>query len=170
MSQRDDGYRDFVSSRLDRLRRTAFLLCRDWHLADDLVSITLTKLYRHWSRARAADNLDAYVRGMLTNAWLDERRRPWHRESTVEELPEVEVSDEPPPDQAELSRLLTALPPGQRAVVVLRFYCDLSVAQTAEQLGISAGAVKSQSARGLATLRLATVESENGLQLRQVAP
>jgi RNA polymerase sigma-70 factor (sigma-E family) len=162
----EEVYREFVTSRLEPLRRTAYLLCRDMYLADDLVSITFTKLYRHWRRARDADNLDAYVRGMLTNTWLTERRRPWHRESSVEELPEVGVADSPPADRAELLRLLQALPPRQRAVVVLRFYCDLSVAQTAETLGISEGAVKSQSARGLTALRVAASE----FSVRQEAP
>ena len=156
----EEVYREFVTSRLEPLRRTAYLLCRDVHLADDLVSITLTKLYRHWRRASAADNLDAYVRGMLTNSWLSERRRPWRREAVVRELPDEPVVDSPPPDRAELLRLLAALPPRQRAVVVLRFYCDLSVTQTAETLGISEGAVKSQSARGLAALRLVTTQSQ----------
>src|SRR5215470_293103 len=96
----EDGYREFVGPRLDRLRRTAYLLCRDWHLADDLVSITLAKLYRHWRRAQAAENMDAYLRGVLTHAWLDERRRPWRRESVVDELPEVPVDDPVPPDKA----------------------------------------------------------------------
>jgi RNA polymerase sigma-70 factor (sigma-E family) len=153
----DTEYREFVLSRLDRLRRTAYLLCRDWHTADDLVSDTLTRLYRHWGRARQAQSLDAYVRTILTRAWLDERRRPWRR---------VDVSDCPPErgsepvltgvsDRADLAALLTALPRRQRAVVVLRFYCDLSVAETAELLGVSEGTVKSQSARGLEILRAA---------------
>jgi len=155
----EDTYREFVVSRLEPLRRTAYLLCRDWHLADDLVSITLTKLYRYWRRASEAENLDAYVRGMLTNAWLDERRRPWRRESAFEELPEDPAPETAIPDHVELLRLLGKLAPRQRAVVVLRFFCDLSVTQTAETLGISEGAVKSQSARGLTTLRLAAYDT-----------
>jgi RNA polymerase sigma-70 factor (sigma-E family) len=153
----EDGYREYVGSRLEPLRRTAFLLCRDWYLADDLVSITFGKLYRHWRRASAADNLDAYVHGMLTHAWLDERRRPWRREATVPELPESVEPAAEPPDNAELLRLLGTLPPRRRAVIILRFFCDFSVAQTAEQLGISEGAVKSQAARGLAALRLSAL-------------
>ena len=153
----EQRYREFVVARLDRLRRTAYLLCRDWHTADDLVSITLSKLYRHWSRAAAAVSLDAYVRGILTHAWLDEQRRPWRREDATAEPPDRPHID---PDtgawaeRAALSKLLTALPPRQRAVVVLRFYCDLSVTETAEILGISEGTVKSQSARGLEVLRV----------------
>ncbi|MDG4803836.1 sigma factor [Micromonospora sp. WMMD980] len=89
MNQADeDEYRQFVSARLEPLRVTAFLLCRDWHTADDLVAITVGKLYRHWRRVRRVEHVDAYVRGMLTNAWLDERRRPWRRERSTDELPD----------------------------------------------------------------------------------
>src|SRR5690606_42064240 len=73
---------------MEPLRRTAYLLCQDWHTADDLVSITIGKLYRHWRRVRRADNVEAYVRGVLTNAWLDETRRSWRRERPTQELPE----------------------------------------------------------------------------------
>jgi RNA polymerase sigma-70 factor (sigma-E family) len=149
----EDEYRQFVLPRLEPLRRMAFLLCRDWHTADDLVSITVGKLYRRWHRAREAQNLDAYVRGILTHAWLDERRRPWRREYATPVVPDATVPAGEPPDAAMLRRLLDPVPWRQRAVIVLRFYCDLSVAQTASILGISEGAVKSQSARGLEVLR-----------------
>jgi RNA polymerase sigma-70 factor (sigma-E family) len=150
----EDHYRQFVQARLGALRHTAYVLCRDWYLADDLVSITITKLYRHWPRVRGVEHLDAYVRGMLTNAWLDERRRPWRRESAVDELPERVYLDHPSPDRPGLLRLLGTLPPRQRAVVVLRFYCDLSITDTARALEISEGTVKSLGSRGLAALRV----------------
>lgn len=73
-------FRAFVAAQGDQLRRTAYLLCRDWYAAGDLVSLTLTKPFRHWRRVSAADNPAAYAGGVRTNAWLDERRRPWHRE------------------------------------------------------------------------------------------
>jgi RNA polymerase sigma-70 factor (sigma-E family) len=152
----EPAFRDFVAGRMERLRRTAYLLCRDWHTADDLVSITLTKLYRHWRRAEAASNLDAYVRGMLARAWLDELRRPWRREIATADLPDAAVAADRIPDRAALAALLDALPPRQRAVVILRFYCDLSVAETAEALGISEGTVKSHASRGLDLLRAAS--------------
>ena len=82
-------YRDFVVARLDRLRRSAYLLCRDWHIADDLVSITLTKLYRNWRRANEAASLDSYVRTILAHVWVDETRRSWRREDSTAEPPEV---------------------------------------------------------------------------------
>jgi RNA polymerase sigma-70 factor (sigma-E family) len=152
----DADYREFVVSRYDPLRRVAYLLCRDWHTADDLVSITLGKLYRNWRRAQDVQNLDAYVRTILTRTWLDERRRPWRHEQVADSLPEVAQPDAAPADQAALLTLLGGLPPRQRAVVVLRYYCDLSISQTADILGISEGAVKSQAARGLTALRLQT--------------
>ncbi|MBB5110912.1 SigE family RNA polymerase sigma factor [Micromonospora echinospora] len=153
----EDEYRQFVTARLESLRRTAYLLCREWHTADDLVSITIGKLYRHWRRVRAAENVDAYVRGMLTNAWLDERRRPWRRERATDEVPEqvdLALPYAALADRQALLDLLDQLPARRRAVIVLRFYCDLSVEQTAEALGISPGTVKSQAARGLDTLRV----------------
>ncbi|GAA2396802.1 RNA polymerase sigma24 factor [Catellatospora methionotrophica] len=152
-------YREYVAARMESLRRTAFLLCHDWHAADDLVSTVLLKLYRSWSRARGADNVDAYVRGMLTNAWLDERRRPWRREWPQAEPPEAQAPPVEPGDRSGIGRLLRSLGPRQRAVVVLRYYCDLSVEQTAHLLGISEGTVKSQSARGLETLRGLAVDA-----------
>jgi RNA polymerase sigma-70 factor (sigma-E family) len=145
-------FRDYVSTRMERLRRTAFLYCRDWHTADDLVGTTLVKLYQHWHRAQRAGSLDAYVHGMLAHAWLDERRRPWRRERSVPELPEF-IEPGTPASDGDLLALLAHLPPRRRACLVLRFYCDLSVEQTAEILGISPGTVKSQTARGIAALR-----------------
>jgi RNA polymerase sigma-70 factor (sigma-E family) len=152
----ENDYREFVAARLESLRRTAYLLCRNWHTADDLVSITIGKLYRHWRRVRAAENVDAYARGVLTHAWLDERRRPWRREDATAVLPDAAAGaslEGRLADREELLDLLASLGKRQRAVVVLRFYCDLSVEQTAEILGISTGTVKSQAARGLETLR-----------------
>ena len=84
----EEAYREFVVARMDRLRRAAYLLCRDWHLADDLVSVTIDKLYRNWRRACGATSLDAYVQRILTNAWLDETRRPWRREILTDRLSE----------------------------------------------------------------------------------
>jgi RNA polymerase sigma-70 factor (sigma-E family) len=150
--------RDYIAGRLDHLRRTAYLLCHDWHAADDLVATVLLKAFVSWHRIRRADNIDAYVRGMLVNAWLDERRKPWRREQAQEHLPEQPVYD-PVPDGADVGELLRSLGPRQRAVVVLRFYCDQSVEETARALGISEGTVKSQSARALTSLRELAVQN-----------
>jgi RNA polymerase sigma-70 factor (sigma-E family) len=148
-------FREYVATRMDQLRRTAYLLCHDWHTADDLVGTTLGKLYDRWRRAAQADSLDAYVRTMLLNNWLDERRRPWRREWATDRLPETAALAAPPGDDVGLLGLVRALPPRRRAVLVLRFYLDHSVEETAEMLGISTGTVKSQTARGLDALRTA---------------
>jgi DNA-directed RNA polymerase specialized sigma24 family protein len=75
-----EAYREYVAVRLDPMRRTAYLLCGDWHTADDLVSTALVKPFRHWGRVSTIDNLDAYLRRVILRTWLDERRRPWRRE------------------------------------------------------------------------------------------
>jgi RNA polymerase sigma-70 factor (sigma-E family) len=150
----EDDFRAFVGARMDRWRRAAYLLCRNWHTADDLVSIVVGKLYRHWRKVTTADNPDAYAQRVLTMSWLDERRRPWRRERPVDDPPETGwTQPNRVDDRAQLMDLLARLAPRQRAVVVLRFYLDHSVEETAELLGVSAGTVKSQSARGLETLR-----------------
>jgi RNA polymerase sigma-70 factor (sigma-E family) len=151
----ETAYREYVTSRMDVMRRVAYLLCRDWHTADDLVSITIGKLYRHWARVAPSAGVDAYVRRILLRVWLDEKRRPWRRrEEPTEQLPELEsVAEYRVVDREQLLDLLDGLPPRRRAAVVLRLYCDLSVDETAEILGCTTGTVKSQTARGLDTLR-----------------
>jgi RNA polymerase sigma-70 factor (sigma-E family) len=148
----DDGYREFVRHRMDGLRRTAYLLCGDWHTADDLVSVALVKLLRHWRRVSVMEHPDAYLRRMLLRAWLDERRRPWRREHPTVRLPD-RAGPEPDDGHHELLDQLAALPARRRAVLVLRYFCDLSVQETAEALRCSEGTVKSQTARALDTMR-----------------
>lgn len=149
------AYREYVTARMDSMRRVAYLLCRDWHTADDLVSITITKLYRHFPRVKDDERLEGYVRRIMLRTWLDERRRPWRREQPLAEMPELgETTRYGVVDRAPLLELLEHLPPRQRAAVVLRLYCDLSVADTADILGCTTGTVKSQTARGLDALRL----------------
>jgi len=156
-------FEGFVSARMERWRRSAYLLSGDWHLADDLVSVTVAKLFRHWRTVRRTDNADAYAQKVLTRTWLSERRRPWRRERVSDRLPEREYS---PPDQigdrTALGELLATLGPRQRAVLVLRFYLDLSVEETARILRISEGTVKSQSARGIDSLRALALIDERG--------
>lgn len=153
------AYREYVTARMEPLRRTAYLLCRNWHTADDLVAITIGKLYRHWGKAGQVENLDAYVRRILVRTWLDEKRRPWRREEITNQLPDRTAAPEPDVlGRAHLLDLLAELPPRRRAVIVLRLYCDLSVDETAEILGVSTGTVKSQTARGLDTLRASAAE------------
>ncbi|WP_250005935.1 SigE family RNA polymerase sigma factor [Actinoplanes sp. M2I2] len=155
-------YREYVGARLDRFRRTAFLMCGDWHLADDLVSTALIKLLRHWRRVSEMDDPDAYVRRVLLRCLLDERRRPWRREESWDALPELrtESVDGPVTERMAVLSALDGLAPRQRAVIVLRFFCDLSVEQAAAELDCSPGTVKSQTARALRTMRVALRDEE----------
>jgi RNA polymerase sigma-70 factor (sigma-E family) len=150
-----EGYRTYVSARLPALRRVAFLLCGDWHTADDVLSATLVRLLLHWPRVSAADNVDGYVRQVLVRTMLNERRRPWRRERPLPVLPEQAAAGESDAvdQRVSLLALLEELPARRRAVVVLRYCCDLSVEETARELGCSTGTVKSQAARALDTLR-----------------
>jgi RNA polymerase sigma factor (sigma-70 family) len=157
------AYRELVTARLDGWRRTAYLICRDWHRADDLVAQTIEKLYLRWRKLAEVRDIDAYVRGMLGRAWLDELRRPHRRELTVSDVRDVDATivqdaSEGVAARMGLSELLDRLAPRKRVILVLRFYCDLSVEETADLLGITEGTVKSQTAKGLETLReLATI-------------
>jgi len=156
-------FESYVAARRPQLRRTAYLLCGDWDKAEDVVQDTLTRLYVHWKRAARADNVDAYVRRSLVNAYLADGRRPWRRERATETLPETAYADptDSSGDRDDLRRALASLGASQRAVVVLRYWDDLSVEQTADALGCSTGNVKSQSARGLARLREALSTSDS---------
>jgi RNA polymerase sigma-70 factor (sigma-E family) len=154
MSGRDeDAFRAFALSRRPALRRTAFLLCGDWHQADDLVQSALVKLYVAWPRVRTGGPPDAYAHRTLVRCFLDERRRPWRRESSVESVDETAIVVWADDDGVDLGSALARLPRRQRATLLLRFWLDMSVTQTAEALGCSEGTVKSQTARALATLR-----------------
>lgn len=156
---RDEQFHDFVVSRRPRLLHTATLLTAgDTHLAEDLVQATLTKLYVAWPAFQRADNPDGYVRRVLVNALIDEKRRVWrHRERSMAELPDV-AGDAPGGAGAAgeaVKQALRELPPRMRAAVVFRYFYDLDVAATADALSCSEGNVKSQTARGLDRLRAA---------------
>ncbi len=151
----------YVTARRDRVRRTAYLLCGDWHRADDLTQIAFVKLYGAWQQIRDRAALDAFVRKCLVRATVDESRRPWRRERAVEALPEVSVESfagdiaSGVVDRQLMRQALEEVPPGQRAVLVLRYYEGMDVAGTATALECSEGNVKSQTARGLAALKAA---------------
>ncbi|MGC4895125.1 SigE family RNA polymerase sigma factor [Micromonospora sp. DT31] len=147
-------YVEYVTARLPRLHRTAYLLCADAFQADDIVQATLTALYLNWKRAVAADNLDGYVHRIMVRRHLDERRRGWSKVLLGDRVPELSApADHGVEERDALVTALRSLPKGQRAVVVLRFFADLSVEATAEAMGCSTGNVKSQCSRGLASLR-----------------
>ncbi len=149
----EEEFRRFAAARMDDLRGLAYLSCGNWQTAEDAVSTALTKLYVNWKRITTPH---PYVCRVVLNAVIDESRRPWRREQSAE----IDALDRPEPDRTEtygeqlhLRAALLTLPPGQRAVLVLRFYADFGVDEVAEILRKSPGTVKSQTARGLAGLR-----------------
>ncbi|TDV42152.1 SigE family RNA polymerase sigma factor [Actinophytocola oryzae] len=159
----EDRFREFARSHAMAMRRSAFLLCGDWHLAEDLVQTALIKMYRAWPRMVRTDRPVNYARRTLLRCWLDELRRPWRRAERRDGLVPDAVDGAVDPAWAqqrqdlrgELFDALSAIPPRQRAVLVLRYFESLSVAETAEALGCSEGTVKSQAARGLAAMKAA---------------
>ncbi len=152
--QREPEFDEYVARRLSSLRQIAFVLSRDWHQADDIVQGALTKLYLHWPKARAATSIDAYARTILIREFLRQQRSSWARLVSVTSLPPDRPGSTSDADTAlDLGAALATLPVRQRATLVLRFYCDLSVEQSAQVLNCTPGTVKSQTAKALQTLR-----------------
>jgi RNA polymerase sigma-70 factor (sigma-E family) len=152
--QREPEFDEYVGGRLSSLRQLAFVLSRDWHQADDVVQGALTKLYLHWPKARAATTIDAYARTIVIREFLRQQRSSWARLVSVTSLPPDRPAIASDADAAlDMGAALAALPVRQRATLVLRFYCDLSVEQSAQVLNCTPGTVKSQTAKGLQTLR-----------------
>jgi RNA polymerase sigma-70 factor (sigma-E family) len=156
------GFREYVAARRQGLLAVGYVLTGTQHGAEDLVQATLVKVWPRWNRVAEAGDPDAYVRKAMLNTFLSWRRRDGGRE-----IPSDDVTSLPQPfadsgagnaltgvlDRVVLRDLLRALPRRQRAVVVLRYYADLTEAQVAEAMGCSVGTVKSQHAKALATLR-----------------
>jgi len=152
--EHDAEFTQFVMGRIPAFRRIAFLLCQDWHHADDLVQAAITRLYQYWERARGMEHQDAYLRTILVREFLAEQRSGWARRVVLEVPPADRAAPAADADAVlDMQAALASLPPRQRATLVLRFYCDLSVAETARLLGCSAGTVKSQTTRGIDALR-----------------
>jgi RNA polymerase sigma-70 factor (sigma-E family) len=161
-----DDFDEFVAGNLERLLRTAYLITWDAGEAEDLVQECLFKLARRWPRVRGMAQPRAYARRVLVNLALDAARGRARRRGELNEAPAV--ADEPARDllvgletRAELLDVLARLTPRQRAVLVLRYFNDLTEAQTAEVLGCSPGTVKSNASRGLARLREALAPIPN---------
>ncbi|WP_308408730.1 SigE family RNA polymerase sigma factor [Streptomyces sp. AC627_RSS907] len=151
----DLSFEDFARSVQPRLRRTAFVLSGDWHLAEDLTQTCLAKVFAAWGRVSRMESPDAYARRVLYRSFVDETRRSRWREwlGASAEVPERPSAESDPVLRMTLVQALGQLSAGRRAVLVLRFWEDLSVDQTAEVLGCTAGTVKSQTARGLSSMR-----------------
>ncbi len=151
-----------MAARQTHLRRVAYALCGDWHRAEDLLQTAFVKLYVAWPRLRDPAAAEAYARRILVRANVDESRRPWRRES-----PGLDGLDRAAPvapayeERSALVDALQQLPAMQRKVVVLRHMLDLTVSQTADELGIGEGTVKSHSSRGLTALEKALLAADN---------
>ena len=166
----DERFREFATQQAAPMRRCAYLFCGDWHLAEDLMQTTLVKIYRSWPKVVARDSMGAYARTVLLRTWLDEKRRPWRRsEIGHADVPDRSDGAREPDEEAVLSwqrnvvhGALLKVPPRRRAVLVLRYFEDLSVAQTAVVMGCTEGTVKSQAARGLDNLRTAMNTATTG--------
>lgn len=144
-------FTEFVGSRGPALQRTAYLLCGDWELAEDLLQTSLARVYPRFDRL---ENPEAYVRRILVNTWSSWWRRKWRGEAATAAVPDSAYEPWAGIDSREVLRVaLNRLPRRQRAVVVLRYYEDLSEAEVARLLDVSVGTVKSQTAKALRKLR-----------------
>ncbi|MEU4580399.1 SigE family RNA polymerase sigma factor [Nonomuraea sp. ATR24] len=150
-----DGFAEYVAQRHERLCRTAYLLTRDWAAAEDLVQTSLVKAWAAWPRIDG--DPDRYVYRIIANTHASWWRRRWRGEVPTEVLPDSRAHGDiarPVAERAALWAATGALPPRQRAAIVLRYFADLPVEQVAATLGCSTGAVKKHLARGLARLRV----------------
>ncbi len=156
----DAAVQAFVEGRRTALFRSAYLLCGDRHEAEDLVQTALVKVVLGSRRHGRLDHLEAYARRTLINTFIAGRRRFWRREQPYGELPDGAGESEDRDTGVMVRAALRELTPKQRAVLVLRYWEDLSVAETAELLGMRESTVKSHTARGIAALR-AVVREEH---------
>ena len=151
----DESFDDFVAARGAALWRSAWLLTGDHQRAEDLVQTALGKAWPHWERVSETGSFEAYVRKVLFTTYVAWWRRKWNAEVPTSALPDPAGADDAEASalRQDVSSALAALSRGQRAVIVLRYFEDLTEAQTAEVLGCSRGTVKSQASRALAALR-----------------
>ncbi|MFG2056389.1 SigE family RNA polymerase sigma factor [Micromonospora sp. NPDC048930] len=150
-------FSEYFAARRELVRRTAYLMCGDWHWADDLAQAAFIRLAANWHRIRDPQAVDAFLRTCLVRAYLSETRRVWRRrERPVAEPPDLAGLDDDAETMARrlaFTQALRQVPPRQRVTLICRFYQGLDVAETAAALKCSEGTVKSQTARGLAALR-----------------
>jgi RNA polymerase sigma-70 factor (sigma-E family) len=158
---RDEEFTLFVATAAPRLRRIAYLICRDWHLAQDLTQITFAKMYASWGRIWRTVNLDAYSRRVLLNVVFDQKKRRSDSEVVLADLPDPAAGGPVGTTELHVALMgaLATLPVRDQAIVVLRHWEDQSVDTVAEILGVSVSVVKMQSARAL--IRLRTVLGED---------
>lgn len=160
-------FRAFVDAQGHRLRGLAQVLTGNEHDAADLYQETLIKLFGSWSEIRASGAALRYARTTMTRQFISDRRRPWARRTMLQEPPERALAADAldrVDDSAAMRAALDGLSRQQRAVIVLRFYCDLSEAEIADHLKCSRGTVKTHMARALARLRVDASVSAFGAQ------
>lgn len=157
-SARDSEFTVFVAGGRKSLLRVAFLLCGDWAKAEDIVQVSLVKLYLAWARVHTSP--ETYARTIIMRSVVDEHRRPWRREVSTAETADVGREDPDPAHRLDLHAALLQLPLRQRQVVVLRYFEQLSVQETATTLGVTTGTVKSSCARGLTALNHLLTDGE----------
>lgn len=150
------GFNHFVTSRGGKLWRAAWYLTGDRHKAEDLVQTALAKAYGRYASLNDDEQFEAYLRTTMYRTYLQWWRRRWNGELPSGEVPDQAGASSPSSARLDLARALAELPKMQRAVLVLRFYEDRSVADVAALLGISEGSVKTHSSRGRAALRRST--------------
>lgn len=150
-----EDFTEFVRGNGTRLIRVAYLLTGDRQDAEDLVQTVLARLSLRWSRVAGVDDPAAYARKSLLNTWRNARRRRWWNEWPSASVPDRAVADESGRYDTyhDLLQALRTLPSRSRAVIVLRYYEDLSERETAALLGCSVGAIKAAASRGLAAMR-----------------
>ncbi len=149
-----ERFASFATAVAPRLRRTAYLMCGNWHTAEDLAQTSLTKLFASWDRIKRHEALGNYALRTLLNTYLAEKRRRRSHELPTADLPDQVAPADSPERRMDVMAALAELPPRARAIVVLRYWSDQSIEQVADLLACSPGNVKSQSARALQRLRL----------------
>ena len=152
---RDEEFTDFVNGRFTALQRFGYLLTGEWHLAEDLVQTSLTKVWFHRKSLRSGSALESYTRTVMVNTSTQWWRRKWRGETPTMTLPELAAASEfgTVDDRDRLVRALATLPNRTRAALALRYFEDLPDAEIAEIMGCSVSTVKSSVSRGLARLR-----------------
>ena len=162
MATRDVEFAEFFRAAWPRLFRTTHAVAGDRSLAEDALQSAFAKAYSSWDRVQAAVHPEAYVRRIAVNEVLSGLRRPWYRSERSTEAPEpapLPSTEERTVDRDAVWRAVCSLPPRQRAVVVLRYYEDLSEAEIADVLGCSRGTVKSTASAALANLRVEDLDA-----------
>jgi len=159
-TEQQASFVEYVRSRGPWMLRVALRLCRDRHNAEDLVQTSQTKLYVHWDGLLRVENLDAYVHTVILRTHISDRRTGWAKRVDLfpvpDDLPAGEIDHD---TRLVLRDAVEGLAPRQRATILMRYYYDMSIEQTAAALDITAGTVKSQTSRGLDTLREALEKS-----------